>query len=86
MNSVQITVKYRGDLRDLTKITNEKINALSIGKVLKHIREQFGDEALKKARSMLIVVNGESILLLNHFRTVLKDGDEVCFLPICGGG
>jgi molybdopterin converting factor small subunit len=35
---------------------------------------------------MLIVVNGQSILMLKHFKTILNDGDEVSFLPICGGG
>jgi MoaD family protein len=83
---MQITIKYRAQLAELTKIENESITAVNVKDVLKHIKKQFGAKAEKKAEAMLIIVNGQSILQLKHFKTVLKDGDEVSFLPICGGG
>jgi len=83
---MQINVKYRAQLLALTKIENEQITAANVKDVLKYIKKQFGAEAEKKAKTMLIVINGQSILLLKHFKTVLKDGDTVSFLPICGGG
>jgi len=83
---MQVTVKYRAQLAALTKIESETIKAANIKDVLRHIRKQFGAAPEKLAKTMLIVVNGQSILLLKHFKTILKDGDEVSFLPICGGG
>ena len=83
---MQITVKYRGPLAELVKTEKESIDAKNIKDVLRHIRKQYSAAAEKKAKTMLIVVNGRNILLLKHFNTILKDSDEVNFLPICGGG
>jgi len=83
---MNIIVKYRAQLSALTKIDNESISVKNINDVLRHIKNQFGTHAGKMAKTMLIVVNGQSILHLKHFKTILSDGDEVSFLPICGGG
>ena len=83
---MQITVKYRAQLAAITKINSALIEAANIQDVFRHIKKQYGGEAEKLAKTMLIVVNGQSILLLKHYKTALKDGDEVSFLPICGGG
>ena len=83
---MKITVKYRAHLAELTKTTTESINAAAVKDVLRHIKKQYGAKAEKLAKTMLIVVNGQSILLLKRYNTPLKDGDEVGFLPICGGG
>jgi len=81
-----ITIKYRAYLASLTKTESEKTEALTVKEVLGYIKKQYGSEAGKLAKTMLIVVNGQSILQLKHFKTILKDGDEISFLPICGGG
>jgi len=86
VSGARITVKYRADLSNLIKIKSESIDAVKITDVLRHIKTRYGSDARKLAKSMLIVVNGQSILILKHFKTILKDGDEVSFLPICGGG
>jgi MoaD family protein len=83
---MKITVRYRAHLAEIAKTTDESVKAANISDVLRHIKKQYGVEAEKLAKTMLIVVNGQSILLLKLFKTVLKDGDEVSFLPICGGG
>ena len=83
---MQVTVKYRAHLAVLTKIAAEQVEAAAVKDVLRHIKTCFGADAEKLARTMLIAVNGESILHLAHFKTALRDGDEVSFLPICGGG
>ena len=83
---MQVTVKYRAHLATLTKIAAEQIEAATVKDILRHIKTGFGAEAEKLAKTMLIVVNGESILQLAHFKTALQEGDEVSFLPICGGG
>ena len=83
---MQVSVKYRAHLATLTKIASEQITAVTVKDVLNHIKTQFGTKATKLAKSMLIAVNGESILQRELFNTALQDGDEVSFLPICGGG
>jgi molybdopterin converting factor small subunit len=83
---MQVTVKYRGQLAALTKIAVEQIDAAAVKDILRHIKNNFGGEAEKTAKTMLIAVNGESILHREHYKTILQNGDEVSFLPICGGG
>ena len=83
---MKIIVRYRAHLAEITKTASDSIDAANIKDVLAHVKKQYGAEAEKLSKTMLIVVNGQSILLLKHYKTVLKDGDEVCFLPICGGG
>ena len=81
-----IKVRYRAQLAALTGIAGEEIEAASVKDLLRGIGRRFSPETEKLAKSMLIAVNGESILHLGHYRTPLRDGDEVSFLPICGGG
>ena len=84
MNKVQ--VKYRGHLEALIGIAGESMEAVNVEGILRSLRELHGREAEKTARSMLIALNGESILLLKRYKTTLKDGDTVSFFPICAGG
>ena len=81
-----IKVKYRGHLASLTKTSEDNLEAADVEAVLRIIRERHGQEAEKAARIMLITVNGESILLLKRYKTVLKEGDALSFFPICAGG
>jgi len=83
---MDITIKYRAQLAALIKFDSETMEANNVKDVLQHIKKRFGAEAEKIAKKMLIVVNGQSILLLKHYKTELKDNDVVSFLPICGGG
>ena len=82
----KVQVNYRGHLAALTGVPEESFQAVDVGAVLKILRERHGKDAEKAARSMLIAVNGESILLLKRYKTVLSDGDKVSFFPICAGG
>jgi MoaD family protein len=84
MNSIRI--KYRAKLSALTGVTEETIEAVDVEGALKAIRGKYGREAEKAARSMLIAVNGESILLLRRYKTPLKEGDVVNFFPLSAGG
>ena len=83
---MRINVKYRAALTEFTKIAGESIDAEDVKDVLHHIKKNYGAKTEKLAKTMLIVVNGQSILQLGHFKTVLQNGDEVSFLPVCGGG
>ena len=82
----KVTVKYRGRLASFTGLPEEAFDAADVEAVLKLLRELHGREAEKEGRTMLITINGESILLLKRYKTVLKDGDVVSFFPLCAGG
>ena len=81
-----IDVRYRGPLRELTGIEGEAINAGTVRDVIRHIKSIHGVPAGKLAKTMLIAIDGESMLLRKGFATPLKDGETVQFLPLCGGG
>ena len=83
---MSVTVKYRGELSELTGVSAESITAATVSDVLKYIKRSYGADAQKTAKRMVIAVNGKSILLLKNEKTALYDGDTVSFLPICGGG
>jgi len=82
----KVLVKYRSHLAALAGIAEEFMEAVDVEGILCLVRERHGREAEKTARTMLIAVNGESILLLKRYKTVLKDGDTLSFFPICAGG
>jgi molybdopterin converting factor small subunit len=81
-----ITVRYRSQLSVYTGRETEQLEAATVHAVLVHIQKEFGAEAVKRAKAMLIVVNGVSIIRLKNYKTALNAGDELSFLPICGGG
>jgi len=89
----KITIKYRGQLASLIGVPEEVFEAADpksqladVEGVLKTIRERHGREAEKTARTMLIALNGESILLLKRYKTKVKEGDSLSFFPLCAGG
>ena len=90
MNTIR--VKYRARLAALAGVAEETLEsgpqgpAANVEDVLRFIRERHGREAEKEARTMLIALNGESILLLKRYKTALKEGDVVSFFPLCAGG
>lgn len=81
-----ITVIYRAEMQTYTHCETEQLPPCRVSDVLKHIRKTYGRDAEKHAKSMLIVVDGESILIKQVFRTEIRDGQSLSFLPVCGGG
>jgi molybdopterin synthase sulfur carrier subunit len=82
----KVLVKYRGHLAALTGAGEETLEALNVKGALRSLRERHGREAEKAARTMIIALNGESILLLRRYKTILKEGDVLSFFPLCAGG
>ena len=82
----KVQVKYRGQLAALTGVAEETLEAADVEGALRSIRALHGQKAEKAARTMLITLNGESILLLRRYKTALNDGDVVSFFPLCAGG
>lgn len=80
------TIRYYAPIRAIVKKEQEVTDAGSVKEVLEYIKKTYGKEAYTLAKSALIVVNGLSISLSQGMKTSLSDGDEIGFLPVCGGG
>lgn len=81
-----IHIKYWGSLMDTVGKKEEQIEAQTVGEVISYIQSQYGKAAAKEAKSMLIVVNGTNIQLLQRYKTPLADGETVTFMPLSAGG
>ena len=62
------------------------VAAKTVRDVLRFVKKTYGGEAHKAARRMIIAVDGDSIEMHKGLDTKLREGMEVRFLPICGGG
>ncbi len=82
----RITAVYRGDLARTIGYKSEPMVADTVRDVIRFIRKKHGRHVAKTAKSMLIVVDGVSIQLLERYRTKLNSGSEVSFLPVSAGG
>ena len=80
------TIRYYAPLRAIVKKDSEETELGSVKDVLHYIEITYEKEAFVCAKSALIVVNDVSINLFDGKKTVVKDGDVIGFLPLCGGG
>ena len=80
------TIRYYAPIRAIVKKEVEETELSSVQEVLDYIGRSYGKDALRAAKSALIVVNDISIGLFQGAKTPLVDGDVVGFLPVCGGG
>ncbi len=82
-----ITIRYRGELLDAIGHPFDRVaDVHTAAAAMRFLKMAYGKAIYKTAKRMLIVVNGESIALHGYFRAALQEGDELGFLPICGGG
>lgn len=92
-----ITVRFVGSLRNITgksRITLKLDGAKTLKEVIEVLVKKFPeakrvliDPELEDPRpNTLIIVNGMEISVLNGLETILKDGDEVVFVPVSHGG
>jgi len=92
-----VAVRFIGALRSAagkSKITIKIRGAVPLRELIKKIVEELPklkrtliDPELEDPRpNTLILVNGKEIGVLNGLETMLKDGDEVVFVPILHGG
>ncbi|MCS7115541.1 MAG: MoaD/ThiS family protein [Nitrososphaerota archaeon] len=92
-----VTFKFLGGFRNMSrksKIALKFESPVSLREAVEKIINEF--PALQKALidpelgdvrpNSLIIVNGKEISVLNGLETVLKDGDEVVFVPVLHGG
>lgn len=87
-----VTVKFVGSLRSLagkSKLAMELGKMASLMEVMKRMAEESPKlkPALANSKAgMLILVNGKEVSVLNGLETMLKDGDELVFVPVIHGG
>jgi MoaD family protein len=59
----------------------------AVAKRKSELRRSLLDEQLESPKpNALILVNGREISVLNGLKTLVKDGDEVVFVPVVHGG
>ena len=79
-------IKYFGEISELTGKKEEFIDAAWIFTLLKAIRDEYGEEVYKAAKTSHIFVNGENAGLKGGFIMKLRSSDVVQILPVtCGG-
>jgi len=94
---MKVNFKFVGSFRNITnksKAVMELDEGAKLKEALKRIIEEFPkieraliDPELGDPRpNTLIVVNGREISVLKGLETVLKNGDEVVFIPVSHGG
>ena len=94
---MSVTVKFIGSLRGLSGNSGLKLKleeSSPIREVIKIIIERaprleralFDSERENPKTNVLILVNGKEISVLDRFETMIKDGDEVVFIPVVHGG
>jgi len=92
-----ITVRFIGSLRSVSgkqKLSVETADAVELREFIRKIVEKkpklkraLIDPELDDPRpNALILVNGREISVLGGLETVLRDGDEVVFVPVVHGG
>lgn len=76
----ELTIKFR-------ETDTVKSAIMKIIEELPGLKRALIDSGLEDPRpNTLILVNGREISVLNGLETVLKDGDEVVFVPVLHGG
>jgi len=92
-----VTIRFFGVFHSITsknKVSIEFKDAIRLKEVIKEIVEEMPrlkqtlvDPDLEDPRlNTLILVNGKEISVLNGLETMLKDGDEVIFIPVLHAG
>jgi len=77
-NTLELKLEESSPIKDVFKMIAEKLPKLEPALI------DLGSESPKT--NMLVLVNGKEISVLNRFETLVKDGDEVIFVPIVHGG
>jgi molybdopterin synthase sulfur carrier subunit len=94
---MEIRVKFIGSLRSAagnSRLTLEMKKTVSLREAVKEIvnrhpklkRALIDPELCDPRPNALILVNERDVSVLDGLETVLKDGDEVVFVPILHGG
>ena len=87
-----VSVKFVGSLRGISgksRLALRLAEAIPLREIMKKIIEELPtlEQILADCKSnMLVMINGKEISILDGLDSVIKDGDEVVFVPILHGG
>lgn len=83
-----IRVKYFATLRKAAGVDGDKIEARTVGDLIKKLRQLYRDNSafVRQLKYANAILNGNNVTFLQGSRTPLKDGDELLFFPPLGGG
>jgi len=92
-----VSVKFIGSFRSLSGKSMLEFRfggSFPIRDVIKMIVEELprlepaliDPESENPKTNLLVIVNGREISVLDRFETMIKDGDEVVFVPVVHGG
>lgn len=95
--AMSVTLKFIGTLRHASGKSELALGicgALSVKELISKLviempalKQSMDLQRLEELQSnLLILVNGREISVLNGFETMLKDGDEIVFVPVVHGG
>lgn len=94
--AMSVSLKFIGTLRHASgksKLVMVICGALSVKELISKLvielpaLKQSLDLRLEELQSnLLILVNGREISVLNGIETMVKDGDEIVFVPVVHGG
>lgn len=96
-DDVTVKVKFVGSFRT---VAGKSVFEMELGKIMPmsevvkfivrkipSLSSALVDASIETPRtSMLVLVNGKEISVLNRFDTVIKDGDVIVFVPVVHGG
>lgn len=92
-----VSVKFIGSFRSLSGKNMLELRlegSSSLREVVKMIAEELpklepaltDPESENPKTDVLVLVNGKEMSVLDRFETIIKDGDELVFVPIVHGG
>jgi MoaD family protein len=77
-NMLELRLEGSSPIRDVVKMITEELPKLEPALI--------DPESKNPKTNVLVIVNGKEISVLDRFETIVKDGDEVVFVPIAHGG
>lgn len=77
-NMLELRLEGSSPIRDVVKMIAEELPKLGPALI--------DPESESPKANVLVLVNGKEVSVLDRFETMIKDGDEVVFVPIVHGG
>jgi len=77
-NALELRLGGSSPIRDVVKMVVEELPRLAPALI--------DPESENPRADLLIIVNGKEMSIMDRFETLIKDGDEVVFVPIVHGG
>ena len=77
-NMLVLRLEGSSPIRDVVKMIAEELPKLEPALI--------DPESESPKTNLLVLVNGKEMSVLDGFETMIKDGDEVVFVPIVHGG